>query len=161
MNTALLDTLVALGGQHAHDILVDLHMPQLSPCWVFVDSRDNLHVRSTPWSDQREKELAAIYMRRQFKKHKAKAYSLVTEAYTLLLPAGTDLSKAERPSTHPDRQEVVMAFATDGTNARVRRWFIRRDFNELIIALEPDTTYQELHTPEGWMTELLNPKYSK
>jgi hypothetical protein len=41
-----------------------------------------------------------------------------------------------RPADQPDRKECVIAFAPDGIEIEWRRWEIKRDWDERIIALE-------------------------
>jgi hypothetical protein len=149
-----LEQLVELAGRHAYSVLVERHLPALEPCWVLDEPDGQLRIIGTPWSDEHEKEIAAKIMRLHMRQHHTRAYSLVTEAWTAKAPEGwdPDTPLPQRPAERPDRQEVVIAVATDGRENQWRSWAIKRDWNERVVALEPRPMEGEL---TSWMTDLL------
>jgi hypothetical protein len=94
-----------------------------------------------------------IFIRQQLRKYKACAYSFLTEAWMAMAPPDWDPDMPFPETNRADRQEVVIAFATDGRMRRCRRWRIRRDWNEQVIALEP-INEDDMDKPEGWITDL-------
>lgn len=155
----IVDTLIKLAEQQVHNVLLVLRQP-LMPSWVIIDKDGQPHIRATPWRSDREKALAAIFLKLQIRARKAQAYSFVTEAWAAEAPEGFDdintpLAAKDRPMNRADRREVVIAFATDGHRSEWRQWLIRRDWNGRIITLEPA---HDIDKPEGWIAELLPQK---
>jgi hypothetical protein len=138
-------------------VLVNLNQ-NLMPTWVVIDEAGAAHVIATPWSSDQEKEQTAQRMRRILKNFNAKAYSMVTEAWTAKAPPewkpGEPLI---RPANRVDRTEVVIAFATDGQQIEWRQWQIKRDWNEQVMALEEQPSGKE---HESWMSQLLTRKHA-
>jgi hypothetical protein len=149
----LLSNLADLAGEHAKRVLVDLGQ-RLMPQWVLVDAK-GAHVIGTPWRDDREKELMIERMRKEMRKRKVTAYSLVVEAWAAAAPPGWKEGEPRMPNwKRPDRREVVVAFATDGKSIEWRHWAIKRDWQDHVCALEP-MPFDGDPQPTSWMTELL------
>jgi hypothetical protein len=157
MKADTVDTLITLAEQQARGVLLVLHQA-LMPTWVIVAKKFTPYIFATPWQDDQEKEEVRIFVRRQIRRYEAHAYSFLTEAWMATAPPDWDpdkpLPKKDQAMNRADRQEVVVAFATDGQKRQWRRWRIRRDWNEQVIALEP--MHEDMCEPEGWMAELLN-----
>jgi hypothetical protein len=113
MKKELLTNLADLAGEHAKRVLVDLGQ-RLMPQWVLVNARGGCDIVGTPWRDDREKELVTERMRKEMRKRKVTAYSLVIEAWAAAAPPGWKEGDPRTPNwQRPDRREVVVAFATD------------------------------------------------
>jgi hypothetical protein len=119
--------LVDLAGQHANAVLIGLNQP-LIPSWLYLDRNSRTHVVATPWTNDQEKEHAARHMRWVLRTTGARAYSLVTEAWVAMAPAGwkpgQDLVRPGRSSGdgdclrdrwHDDRMAAL------GNQARLER----------------------------------------
>lgn len=153
MNTDTLPKLVQIAGEHAKAVLIGLGQP-LMPSWVYIDGTNQLHVLATPWRSDQEKVQVGTQMRRILREAQAQAYSLVVEAWAARAPAGwkPDQKVPIRPSNRPDRQEIVVAFATDGERTEWRRWEIVRDWQESVTALN-EQAFDGM--AESWLTRLL------
>lgn len=67
-------------------------------------------------------------------------------------------AKMIRPSEQPDRDECVIAFATDGFNTKWRVWSIKRDGRGRITAVTPKTDDDDKMNDanmSSWLTNLL------
>lgn len=158
--STIIDTLLSLNEQLARDTLLVQHQ-DLPPTWVIIDGHNKPHIHKTPWADDHEKRLAEVLIRAIVRASKAQAYSFLTEAWMAVAPKNWDpdkepLAQKDRPMNRADREEVVLAFATDGTQREWRQWAIRRNWNEQIITLEPKEMRGS--QPEGWMAEMLSKK---
>jgi hypothetical protein len=156
MKTNTVEKLITLAEQQARGVLLVLHQ-SLVPTWVIVAKNWRPYIFATPWEGDQEKEAMRIFIRQQLHKYKAHAYSFLSEAWTAMAPPDWDpdtpLPKKDRATNRADRQEVVIAFATDGRKRQWRRWRIRRDWNEQVIALEPFDE-NDMGEPEGWIADL-------
>jgi hypothetical protein len=156
MKPDTVETLITLAEQQARGVLLVLHQ-SLLPTWVIVAKDFTPHVLATPWEDDQEKEKMRIFIRQQIRKYEAHAYSFLTEAFMATAPPDWDpdtpLPDKDRATNRADRQEVVIAFAADRQKRQWRRWRIRRDWNEQVIALEP-MDENETCEPEGWIADL-------
>ena len=154
MEKSILLDLVKLAGQQARVVMVGLQQP-LMPSWLYVDRQDRMHIVGTPWESNDAKEGAARHVRWIMRKDQAVAYSLVTEAWTATQPEGwkPDQPIEVAPRDRPDRKEVVIAFATDGEHIEWKRWAIKRDWTERVVALEEEAF--EEGPLESWLTQLL------
>jgi hypothetical protein len=136
MENKLLQDLVNVAGKHARLVLVEFKMGQLVPSWLILRGDGQVEIFGTPWKNDSEKEHTANMIRKKLKETQAQAYSLVTEAWTAKWEKGT--AKQVRPSDRADRQEVVIALATDGKETVYRRWLMRRDAKGKLLDLEVD-----------------------
>jgi hypothetical protein len=101
-----------------------------------------------------EKDAMAAMMRTVMRKLDIVAYSLVVEAWAAQAPKGWKEGEPHIPSAeHPDRKEVVIAFATDGKHIEWRQWETKRNHLEQVVALEP-TDFDGAQAT-SWMTKLL------
>lgn len=152
---SLAAALLDLADQQAH--LVSLSLQQaVVPSWVIITQSGEARIQATPWKDAHEKELARHFITAELRRCNAQAYSFVCEAWMSKAPKDwnpeEDLSEAERPINRPDRIEVIVALANDGTQTLARRWEIKRDSQGLVCALEP---MGESTASQGWTAELL------
>ena len=154
MTEEILSHLAELAGEHARNVLVELQQ-NLMPSWVLIDKSGAFHIEATPWKNQVEKDLARVFMRQQMRQLGVRAYSLVVEAWAAVAPEGWKPGDPHLPSSqHPDRREVVIAFATDGESIQWRQWATRRNHLEQVVALEK-TDFDGSKT-SSWMTNLLS-----
>lgn len=80
------------------------------------------------------------------------AYAWASEAWQAPGPPGTpDFTP---PSQHPDRQELVITFASDGVNSLTRLFDIRRDYKGSVVALVK--SHEILDSCGGPLTNLLS-----
>jgi hypothetical protein len=156
VKTNTVETLITLAEQQARGVLLVLHQ-SLVPSWVIVAENFTPYIFATPWKDDEEKERMRTFIRQQIRRYEAHAYSFLTEAFMATAPPDWDpdtpLPEKDRAVNRADRQEVVIAFATDGRKRQWRRWRIRRDWNEQVIALEP-MDEDEMFESESWIADL-------
>jgi hypothetical protein len=153
MTKEQLSHLADLAGEHARAVLVELGHDMM-PCWLMIDRQGKSHIMGTPWQSQGEKNAMAALMRAEMRKLDVVAYSLVVEAWSAQAPKGWKEGEPHTPSSeHPDRKEVVIAFATDGKQIEWRQWAIKRNWVEEVVALEP--TDFDGSQAISWMTKLL------
>lgn len=153
LNEDILDTLLATSEFYAQ-LLIVLEGQDLYPTWAMINQKYDPLVHSTPWNSWLEKRLAAAFIKHELARHKAIAYSFVTEAWQAKEP------KEGEPwhgaSEVPDRQEIVVAFATDGTTTKWRRWKMIRDGAGKVTELTAiPTPSEDEGSFETWMTGLL------
>jgi hypothetical protein len=134
MSDVTLTALLDLAEQHARLIVLKLKR-SLLPSWVIVSRNGTATVLSTPWRSDLEKALAQDFLRERMKRLDAVSYSMVSEAWSAVVD-GESLPDVPARKM-PNRQEIVIALACDGTRTEYRRWKIKRDWNERVIALEP------------------------
>jgi hypothetical protein len=147
-----LEELLELAEQHAQSVIFEQRR-QLAPSWILSDGKVKLTL-ATPWGNEAERQLAKLFMRLQVKLNKTIAYSFVSEVWTAAESFEPDPNKAYvEPRKRPDRQEIVLALATDGKLVRTRAWKIIRNWNEAIGKLEPKDMGDGVFT--GWMASLL------
>jgi hypothetical protein len=155
MENKLLQDLVDVAGKHASLVLVEFKFPQLVPSWLILRGDGQVEIFGTPWKNDSEKERSANMIRKKLKECGAQAYSLVTEAWTAKWEKEKG-TKQVRPSDRADRQEVVIALATDGKETVYRRWLMRRDSKGKLLNLEVDTV--PMIGAVSWMDNLfINP----
>jgi hypothetical protein len=149
----VLSNLLKWAGEHAHNVLVEAQQDMI-PCWAFFDGENNLNIVGTPWSNDKEKEIIGKQIRHMLRAKKATAYSLVVEAWAARMPPGWKMGDPRIESRrHPDRIEIVVAFATDGETTLWRRWETKRDYLERVFKLkELPIEYNQV---SSWMAELL------
>lgn len=140
-----LDVLLELAEKQAHHMLLVERVKQLVPVFVLVSPRDELSIISCPWENDTEKQIMLAALREAAKGMHAVMLSNLSEAW--VSPSygpGVDLTKTTRPSLHPERREVVIALATDGTNTKSRIFEIKRDWKGKISQLIPETTSDDM-----------------
>ncbi len=118
--------LLRLAGDHARHILLERRERQLMPSYVLIGADGLGHVVGTGWRNDDEKIAAIAQVRDLAREYRAVALSFVTEAWvtdTLHQPDALTM----RPSEHPQRHEVVHAFATDKNHTQMAQWQIVRD----------------------------------
>jgi hypothetical protein len=158
MNKEKLITLVELAGDHAKLILIKRRQP-LIPQWLLVDKRGKVELIATPWSNERERDIVAKYLRKHVRESQIEAYSFVIEAWAAIAPEGWKEGDPRLPNwMRPDRTEIVVALATDGSSVECREWTIQRDHLENVRALAPSEKPADMRKLGGWMAELLSPK---
>jgi hypothetical protein len=159
MTKEQLSALADLAGEHARTVLVELGQDMM-PCWLMIDRKGKAHIQGTPWRNQMEKDAMAAMMRLEMRKLGVVAYSLVVEAWTAHAPKGWKEGEPHIPSSeHPDRKEVVIAFATDGEQIEWRQWETKRDQTGKVIVLER-TDFDGVQAT-SWMTGLLKSRAGK
>ena len=95
---------------------------EVLPMWhVVAGNGDNILV-ATPWSDDDEKDNALDAMRVIFRKHHAKRFAFITEAWIRQAASLEDASNG-RVSEHEDRREVLMVSAEDRDGRALMGWF--------------------------------------
>jgi hypothetical protein len=154
-----LSELVRLGGEHARTVLIGLQKP-LMPSWLYVDAQNGFHIVGTPWRNEAEKKMAGLHMRKVMQEAKAVAYSVVTEAWASHLDKSWKPGQPyTEPRLDPKRQEIVLAFATDGEATEWKRWAVIRDWNDTVVKLEEQQP-MDSENMTSWMNKLL-PKRKK
>jgi hypothetical protein len=148
--------LLDLAEKHAYMILVERQVP-LVPSWVLISDKGEVTALGIPWDDNFEKTMTKLFLPLEMAKHKTIAYSVVLEVWAASLSQEEYERGPEElvpPSERPDRRELVLAMATDGTSTEWRGWNIVRDALQMVSALEP--TKEDFGGVETWMTKLLN-----
>jgi len=155
-----LDKLIEIAGEQARFILVVLKEQKLVPTWVLLTRTDKPVIIGTPWANDEQKEMGRHFLRTKMRKLGVTAYSFVTEAWmarTTREQWDPDKPLAEelRPRNRADREEVVIAVASNGKESRWAQWTIVRDYHEQIIELQ-ERPFPEGAEPESWFTEMLS-----
>ena len=119
-----LDEMVQLGYEQAQRTLIGTK-EQIAPSWLLQSETGERILIMTPWGNSFEKELIQAQMRKAMKEHLTLSYSIVLEAWASYLAPG-EVQKV-RPSKDPNRYELVMVVATDGSAIRIRQFRIIRD----------------------------------
>jgi hypothetical protein len=151
MSIPTLNALLDLAEEQARTIILKLHH-ELMPSWLLIDPDGTPRVIATPWNSDLEKRVAEMALRQKMKRQKTVAYSVVTEAW-LAHQKGPYKPGDKRPMDRADRQEVVVAIASDGKETLYKSWHMRRDWTEQVVALEP--IEQKGGTYESWMGQML------
>ena len=154
--TPTLKDLIGLAEAHAKTVMIELNQG-LMPTWLYW-SETGATIVGTPWDSEIEKKVMAMSVRQAMLRDNAKAYSMITEAWVSQAPKGwnPETDKAIRASEQPNRREVVIAFATDGTTTEWKRWEIKRDALKMVTDLKEEPfDYEKINS---WMTRLLNTK---
>ena len=150
-----LDELLAVASAFAHMIILK-EKQSLMPTWILINKKGETTVVTTPWSDEREKDLARKFISGQIKERKTIVYSIVVESWVAMAPEGwepgMELPEEQQARNQVNRKEAVIAIASNGKEKKWREWLIKRDWNEQPINLE---LQQKLEKPEGWMADLL------
>jgi hypothetical protein len=115
-----LDTLLDSAEHVAREVMFK-EREQLPPTWILSDGKETKEI-ATPWRDDLERAIAKIFIADIIKEYKTVAYSFVSEVWVATETKEEYESGKPyvQPRHRPDRKEMVMAFATDGTKV-VRR----------------------------------------
>jgi hypothetical protein len=136
--TALLDKMMSLGAA-AIERQIGEKSEMLPVCHVMYQDGHSIVV-GMPMADRDEKQVMAGVMRAMFRKTGVIAYCLTMEAWTATEPVipGERIEDHEftPPSERADRQEVFIAFVSDGNEKRMRMWDIERDWKGAVGALK-------------------------
>jgi len=103
-----------------------------------------------------------VFLRAKMREWNTVAYSIVVEAWAAQQPKDWKIGDdpGPRPAQRPERKEVVIAIASDGTEVVSRTWEIVRDWHERVIGLE-QIEHPDYGVMQGWMAELLNKSPNK
>jgi hypothetical protein len=139
MTDITLDRLLDLAGKHAHHFLIEEGARQLAPVFLFLTEGGEGTVCLCPWENDFQKQIMLAGVRAKMREARATRYSFVTEAWFARAPEGMPFEEARklRASKDPNRQEAVIALATDGFNTKWREWEIKRDWKGKIRDLAP------------------------
>lgn len=158
-HTIDLEKLLDAAGRHARRILVEYHRDQLVPVFLYQKGDGNIQIIGTPWSNPVEKQISAMAVKAAMQRDRATRYSFVCEAWMAATPKDMPLSEAKKikPSQHPDKEECVIAFSTDGFHTKWRLWSIKRDKRGRVTALPPkdDDGLMTDENMSSWLTNLL------
>jgi len=120
-----LDDLVRLAGEHAERVLVKERQPQLLATYLLFSPAGTFIVPCM-WRSDIQKQLMVLEVRHLARDRHARAASFVSEGW--MVQRSTDKPQWDLPpSQDPKRQEVVIAYATDGAAKKAMRWQIVRD----------------------------------
>jgi hypothetical protein len=150
----------------AKTVYFQVNHSSLPPTWYLVKPEPpfgNLEKKdmlvSTPWETPRDKETAINHIWAFMLLSKVKAYGFITEAW-LARVTDQELESENfvRPTDRPDRQECLLAFATDNEITRWKKWSIVRNWEERITAIREqalETSQGDEPIFESYLTELL------
>jgi hypothetical protein len=158
LETDLLQTLIRIAGQFAQDCLIEEGHRELVPSWLLVRGDDKIEIIGTPWKDDRQKREQAARIKKRLQETRAKAYSLVCEAWVAEYPTEALKTGYVRPADRPDRQEFVIVTAASRTQSMFGRWRIVRatDCPKQITELVRDDIPSSWGQPEGWLAHMLD-----
>jgi hypothetical protein len=149
MSTIDLHDLLEYAGELASQKLVG-KKAMVASC-VLVGPTGEREVLAVEMGSRYEKIIQYAKLRQLMRDRGTVAYAWVSEAWQ----APSELGKPDftPPSEHPDRQELVIAFASDGVNSLTRLLDIRRDYKGSVVALVKS---HETLASFGPMTNLLS-----
>jgi hypothetical protein len=149
-----LDALLDNAGQHARNVLVEMKETELLPTFLMIAPEENI-LMPAPWRDEAEKRVLLRTARGFMKAKGVTRYSMVSEAWTAVQPAGwkPGMPQGPLPADRPDRKEVVIAIAADKTVTKSRVWDIVRGEGGSVVDLRLDKA--ALQDLSGRMGELL------
>jgi hypothetical protein len=146
-----LDALLELAHKHAENVMLGTTR-ELMPIFALVNSTGGLDLIGCPWADEEEKAIMVAKVKRQIRASAAVAYSFVTEAWMATQDHEYEPGRDLRPTQRADRQEVVIACATDGKDTRWGRWAIERNAKGECVALRPLVITEARLT--SWLADL-------
>ena len=160
--TAIIDKMMSLGADAIQERIGE--KDDMMPVWHIMYQDGHSIVIGTPWGNQREKIAVFKAMRQSLRATNAVAYCVTIEAWLASekLREGETLADFEkrsdrvRPSQRPDRIEVLMAFASDGTEKRSRAWNIHRDIRGRIASLSERNDFAETTAFDGMVPSMLD-----
>lgn len=138
-----------------HELMAMFHCrPQSGPDLVIA----------TPWRNEFEKVAVLAKLRTIFRERGIVAYASIGEAWCSMSttikprPDGSipRFYPGDPPSQQPDRFEVLMIMATDGTTVKSRAWRMKRDSRGRLLDLEPWGEDQPERAPSTRFERLLN-----
>jgi hypothetical protein len=123
-----IDQMLSLAYGQAKNLILG-NKDQIMPVFMILTGDDEIIFVGTPWRGDNQKNMAAIMLRDMMKEKRAIAYSFLSEAWVASQPQGWKIGDAvdTLPADRPDRKEVVMAMATNGTDTKYKSWVIMRD----------------------------------
>jgi hypothetical protein len=127
----------------------------LLPVWHLMQADGKSIVVGTPFDGPREKNMVFDVIRRTMRQIDCIAYCFTNEAWTMPPMTAEEVKRISptgeladiRPSVMPNRIEVFVATASDGTTIVTRMWDIRRDKRGRVQAiikrdLDPATEFR-------------------
>jgi hypothetical protein len=140
-DTDALTTLIDAAGDHARRVMIGTKK-ELMPVFLLVAGNGDRIIVGTPFVNDDDKDRAAHVVRGLIREHHVARYSFLSEGWRAVQPPGWEHGQpiGLMPSQRPDRQECVIAFATDGINTVWRSWATHRDAegNCTALTLEPE-----------------------
>lgn len=109
---------------------------QAIPHWLLVNTQGDRALIATPWHSKSERDAVVDAIRGALKVFDCVAYSVSYEAWAAAEPKGDYDKEKFRPSQQPDKVEVVMVIACDGTKQKSKTWEIIRGPDEIIQDLK-------------------------
>jgi hypothetical protein len=160
-DTDMLESLVDVAGEYARACLLDFKQRELVPSWLIVTGQGQIELIGTPWEDDRQKREQAVRIKKRLTETRAKAYSLVCEAWVAeYSPETLEMLQSSGfvwPVDRPDRQEFVVVTAASRTSSAFGRWrIVRAPTTEQITGLVRDDPNPPWTQPEGWMAHMLD-----
>jgi hypothetical protein len=153
-----LEQLLDMAERHARRMLLEHKRDQLVPAFLYI-ADGHAAVIGAPWANNEDKRAYANAVRQILRTNDAKAYSFITEAWMATMPKDmpAEIAQTMRPSEQPNREECVIAFATDGFHTRWRVWAIKRDKRGRVRALPPKDDAGDMTEANmtSWLTNLL------
>jgi hypothetical protein len=132
MSTVDLNELLEYAGELASQQLVG--KKEMVALCVLVDATGEREVMGVETGSSRYENISQFAKLRQLMRDRGTvAYAWVSEVWAA--PGQYAKPDFTRPSEHPNRQEFVMAVASDGFNSLGMQWDIRRDYKGTVVAL--------------------------
>lgn len=139
MRDVTLDELLLLAEVAIHDLLIDQGQPELGAVYHLVAplGKHDLIVQCL-WNNDQEKAAVVADVRQRAQALGAIAVLFMTEAWAVHRPlAWTPGPHDDPPAEHPERQEIVIAVASDGLRTEMRSWsMVRNQAGELTELIE-------------------------
>lgn len=139
-----IEKMLELAHGQAQNLIVG-NKEQIMPVFLILTGHDEIMIVGTPWQDDDQKDMAVALLRRMMASHQAKAYSFLTEAWVARQPKGWKIGdpQGSAPKNRPDRKEVVLAMASNGSSTKYKSWDIIRDQDGNCIELKPEKDITE------------------
>lgn len=125
MTTKLLNDLLDIDEKRAKKIIGT--KDELMTEWLLVSSNGKRMLVATPWASKSEQDMVLRTMRQALRQLDIIAYSLSYEAWAAPEPIQHPIPEGYAPSEDPNRKEVFMSIACDGTTEIARIWEIIRN----------------------------------
>lgn len=122
--TKILDDLLAIGEERFRGTIGT--KDQLIPHFLLVSQEGKRALIATPWGNQAERDEVVHAIRGALKAFNCVAYSLSHEAWAAPEPKGS-WPEGYRPSQDPQKKEVFMVSACDGSVEKCRVYNIIRN----------------------------------
>lgn len=132
---------------------------QVTPMWFLEDENGDLHIYSTPWADDREKNAAVRFLRTEIKAKKGVRLCHLAEVWQLTgniddgIPESIKLGG--KIASHPDRREAVIVLAQDkdGNHLMITRYILRPEHKPPVLSPAEERT-DDPEKVEGLLTHL-------